>query len=233
MTVRVLVVGATQGIGRELAAEYAGRGHHVTITGRTAERAEAEAARLAADAGGSVSGLGLDLSRPETVADTLRDVGQVDRLAVAGMVRDSNTVASFAVPAAVTLATTKVVGYAAVVAALHDRFAPGAAVLLFGGMAKDRPYPGSTVLSTVNAAMVGLVRTLSVELAPVRVNSIHPGAVADSPAWVDKQNLLEPLRQLSLTGELPTMRDIVDGCLFLLENSSANGVNLTLDAGRA
>ncbi|MEU7587801.1 SDR family oxidoreductase [Micromonospora sp. NPDC049230] len=226
-------MGATQGIGRELAAEYARRGNEVTITGRTVQRAEAEAARLAAETEGSVSGSGLDLSRPESVADALREVGPVDRLAVAGMIRDSNTVASFAIPAAVTLATTKIVGYAAVVAALYGRLAPDAAVLLFGGMAKDRPYPGSTVLSTVNAGIVGLVRTLSVELAPVRVNSIHPGAVADSPAWVDNQAILEPLRKVSLTGELPTMRHIVDGCLFLLENPAANGVNLTLDAGRA
>ncbi|WP_269215352.1 SDR family oxidoreductase [Micromonospora vinacea] len=230
---RILVVGATQGIGRELAAEYARRGNEVIITGRSAERAEAEAARFAAETGGRVSGLGLDLSQPHSVADALGKVERVDRLAVAGMIRDSNTVASFAVQAAVTLATTKIVGYAAVVAALHDRLASDAAVLLFGGMAKDRPYPGSTVLSTVNAGMVGLVRTLSVELAPVRVNSVHPGAVVDTPAWVDKRALLEPLRKISLTGELPTMRQIVEGCLFLLENPAANGVNLTLDAGRA
>ncbi|MET0419631.1 MAG: hypothetical protein ABW022_26750 [Actinoplanes sp.] len=52
------------------------------------------------------------------------------------------------------------------------------------------------MLSTVNAGMVGLVRTLSVEVAPIRVNSIHPGAVADSPAWVDKQ-AIEPLRKVA------------------------------------
>ncbi|RKE10593.1 NAD(P)-dependent dehydrogenase (short-subunit alcohol dehydrogenase family) [Catellatospora citrea] len=230
---RILVVGATQGIGHALAGEYARRGNEVIITGRTAERATAEAARLDAETEGFVSGLALDLSRPDSVADALSTVGRVDRLAVAGMIRDNNTVASFGVPEAVTLATTKIVGYAAVAAVLKDRLTPDAAVLLFGGMAKDRPYPGSTVLSTVNAAMVGLVRTLSVELAPVRVNSIHPGAVADSPAWVDKQAALEPARKISLTGALPTVQDIVDGCLFLLENAAANGVNLTLDAGQA
>ncbi|GIG03141.1 SDR family oxidoreductase [Catellatospora citrea] len=226
-------MGATQGIGHALAGEYARRGNEVIITGRTAERATAEAARLDAETEGFVSGLALDLSRPDSVADALSTVGRVDRLAVAGMIRDNNTVASFGVPEAVTLATTKIVGYAAVAAVLKDRLTPDAAVLLFGGMAKDRPYPGSTVLSTVNAAMVGLVRTLSVELAPVRVNSIHPGAVADSPAWVDKQAALEPARKISLTGALPTVQDIVDGCLFLLENAAANGVNLTLDAGQA
>jgi NAD(P)-dependent dehydrogenase (short-subunit alcohol dehydrogenase family) len=31
--------------------------------------------------------------------------------------------------------------------------------------------------------ITGLVRTLSVELAPVRVNAIHPGPIEDSPFW--------------------------------------------------
>lgn len=35
----VVVIGATQGTGRELAAEYARRGASVVITGRSAERA--------------------------------------------------------------------------------------------------------------------------------------------------------------------------------------------------
>jgi NAD(P)-dependent dehydrogenase (short-subunit alcohol dehydrogenase family) len=33
-----------------------------------------------------------------------------------------------------------------------------------------------------NGAVTSMVRTLAVELAPVRVNAIHPGAVGDSPA---------------------------------------------------
>ncbi|WP_425890316.1 hypothetical protein [Micromonospora sp. DT4] len=60
------------------------------------------------------------------------------------MIRDRNTVASFSVAEAVALATTKIVGYAAA-AALRDRLAPGAAVLLFGGMAKDQGRAPSPV----------------------------------------------------------------------------------------
>ena len=55
--------------------------------------------------------------------------------------------------------------------------------MLFGGLAKERPYPGSTTVTTVNGAVSAMVRTLALELAPVRVNAIHPGVVGDSPAW--------------------------------------------------
>ena len=60
------------------------------------------------------------------------------------------------------------------------------AIVLFGGLAKDRPYPGSTTVSTVNGGVVALTRTLATELAPIRVNAIHPGIVGNSPYWKDK-----------------------------------------------
>ncbi|WFB87996.1 MULTISPECIES: SDR family oxidoreductase [Streptomyces] len=252
----VLIIGATQGTGRELAAAYLRDGMNVVITGREATRAEAIAAELTAEAAestatpagrppavttgdrppsvGSATGLALDLSRPETVAAALAPVEQVHRLVLVGMVRDRNTLADFDVTAASQLAVTKVVGYTAVVAALAERLTPDAAVLLFGGGAKDYPYPGSTTLTAVNAAVTGMVRTLSIELAPVRVNAIHPGPIEDSPFWQGKAELAETLakfRAETLTGELGGLADIVDACRFLLENRLANGIDLPVDGG--
>jgi NAD(P)-dependent dehydrogenase (short-subunit alcohol dehydrogenase family) len=77
--------------------------------------------------------------------------------------------------------TMKLVGYAETVRVLRDRFTPGASVVLFGGLAKERPYPGSTVVTTFNAGITGLVKILAVEIAPHRVNAVHPGLMGDSP----------------------------------------------------
>jgi NAD(P)-dependent dehydrogenase (short-subunit alcohol dehydrogenase family) len=114
--------------------------------------------------------------------------------------------------------------------------AQDASILLFGGVAKDRPYPGSTTVSAVNGAVTGLVRTMSVELSPVRVNAIHPGIIEDSPFWGGSPavaEMMEGFRKLSLTGRLGFMSDIVDACVFLLENSLANSIDLCMDGGRA
>ena len=54
----VVVVGGTQGLGRDLARHYAEGGRHVVVTGRDEERAAAAAAEL----GTSVEGLAFDLS---------------------------------------------------------------------------------------------------------------------------------------------------------------------------
>ncbi len=102
---------------------------------------------------------------------------------------------------------------------------------MFGGLAKDRPYPGSTTVSTVNGGVTGW-STLATELAPVRVNAIHPGIVGDSPYWSGKPAaVLEGVRSRTPTGRLVTMADIVDAVVFLLENPSVNAANLPVDGG--
>lgn len=232
----VVVIGATQGTGRELAAEYARRGAQVVITGRGAERAADVAGDLSKDVPGTVTGLPLDLTRPAEIGEMLATIDRVDRLAIVGMVRDRNTIAAYDTVKASELALTKVVGYTAVVSALAPRLDRDGSVLLFGGAAKDRPYPGSTTVSAVNGAVTGLVRTMSAEMAPVRVNAIHPGIIEDSPYWGTipaAADILEGFRRQSLTGRLGFMSDILDACLFLLENPLVNSIDLCMDGGRA
>ena len=80
--------------------------------------------------------------------------------------------------------------------------------------------------------VVGLVHTLAVELAPVRVNGIHPAVVGDSPYWADKPaEVLENLRARTPLGRLVTMDEVVDASVFLLENTAVTGVNLDVDGG--
>jgi NAD(P)-dependent dehydrogenase (short-subunit alcohol dehydrogenase family) len=40
--------------------------------------------------------------------------------------------------------------------------------------------------ASVNGAVTSMVGTLAIELAPVRVNAVHPGIVGDSPYWAGK-----------------------------------------------
>ncbi|MEU6538161.1 SDR family NAD(P)-dependent oxidoreductase [Streptomyces sp. NPDC047000] len=232
MTDQVLIVGGTSGIGRELAAAYAERGARVVIAGRDSARAEKVAAELGtAGDGAGVRGIAVDLSKPESIEKALGDIEYVDSVVLAGMRRDSNTIGDYDIAGATELAVAKLVGYTTVVHALRSRISPTGSVLLFGGLAKDMPYPGSTTVTTVNAGVTGLVATLSRELAPIRVNAIHPGVVGDSPYWAGNEPVLEAARKRTLSGVLPTMRNMVDGSFFLLENPAANGVNLSLNGG--
>jgi len=225
---KVVVIGGTAGIGHAIARARAERGDEVVLTGRDAHRADTVAKEIGA------RGLALDLSRPREIAPALADVERVDHLVLAGISRDRNTVTDYDIEAALHLVTLKLVGYTEVVHTLMPRMrtTEESAVVIFGGQAKERPYPGATTVATVNAGVTGLVHTLATELAPIRVNAVHPGIVGDSPFWADKPaEVLENYRIQTPTGQLARMRDVVDAVDFLLHNAAVNGVNLAVDGG--
>jgi len=232
---RTLIVGGTSGTGQALARSLISRGDAVIITGRDSARAKTIAEdlqRLSPVPSETLAeGLGLDLSRPQEIADRLAGVGPLDAVVLAGMTRDQNSLADYDVARAIDSATIKVVGYSAVLHALRHRLGGSRSVLLFGGIAKHAPYPGSTTVSAVNGAVVGMVATFMRELAPTRVNAIHPGLVVDSPVWKDNVAVHDAIRARTLSKRAATMEDIVAACLFLLDNPAVNGVNLTVDGG--
>jgi len=224
----VVIVGGTRGLGLELARFYAERGRDVVVTGRDPAAADA----CAAEIGGATRGLGFDLSDPESIAGALADVGDVEYLVLAAIDRDSNSVKDYDIAAAMRLVTLKLVGYTEVVHTLLPRLADDSAILIYGGLARDRPYPGSTTVTTVNGAVTSLVRTLVIELAPRRVNALHPAIVGDSPQWVDMpEERFQALVQRTPTARLVTMEEVVDASRFLLENGAINGINLAVDGG--
>jgi NAD(P)-dependent dehydrogenase (short-subunit alcohol dehydrogenase family) len=220
-----IVVGGSGGLGRVIARHFAERGDTVIVTSRDKARAEA----VAAEIGGDTRGLAADLAQPDTLAAAFGDVAEVDNLVITVAHPTMNTIANFDVADAIQAVTVKLVGYAETVRVLLDRFRPGAGVVLFGGLAKERPYPGSTMVTTFNAGVTGLVRTLAVEIAPYRVNALHPGLVGDSPRWRDVPN--PPHSDRTPIGRLVTMAEIVDATDFLLRNAGMNGHDLFVDGG--
>lgn len=224
----VVVVGGTSEIGKRLAQRYVGQGYRAIVTSRDAGRAKA----AAQDVGDNSVGLSLDLSKPHEIAGTLADVDDVEYLALVAVERDENSVREYNIDGALNLVTLKLVGYTEVVHVLAPRMRQNGSIVLFGGLAKDRPYPGSTTVTTANGGVTAMVRTLAVELAPLRVNAIHPAVVGDSPYWVNKpQEVLDGLRARTPLGELVTIDDVVDATAFLLENRAVTGVNLRVDGG--
>jgi NAD(P)-dependent dehydrogenase (short-subunit alcohol dehydrogenase family) len=226
----VVIIGGTSGICHRLAETYAARGRDVVISGRDLGRTTAVAALIASH--GTVTACALDLSEPTEIARHLEGIGAVDRLVLGAVERDHNSVAEYDVASALRLVTLKLVGYTEVIHTLAPRLTADASILLFGGLALRRPYPGSTTVTTVNGGVVGMVNTIALELAPIRVNGIHPGIVGDSPYWASKPpEALDPIRERTPLGRLVTMDEVVDASVFLLENGGVSGVNLSIDGG--
>jgi NAD(P)-dependent dehydrogenase (short-subunit alcohol dehydrogenase family) len=221
----VLVVGGTSGLGRAIGAHYQKQGKSVIVTGRDQARAEGVAAEL----GEGVKGLGVDLSKPETIAGALQDVGSVAHLVLTAVARDNNPIREYNISTALDLVTMKMVGYTETIHSLIPQLSDDSSVLLFGGLAKERPYPGAVTVATVNGGVATMINDLALELAPIRFNAIHPGIVADTPYWEGKD--LDAFLKRTPTGRLATTADVVGATVFLLENPAVNGVNLYVDGG--
>jgi NAD(P)-dependent dehydrogenase (short-subunit alcohol dehydrogenase family) len=223
----VVIVGGTQGLGRRLAERFADSAGEVVITGRQLERAQ----DVAREIGPTVRGVALDLTDPHAICECFGGVERVDHVVLAAIERDANTVRDYDVALAIRLATLKLVGYTEVLHTLCHTMHDETSVLLFGGLAKERPYPGSTTVTSVNGAVETMVRTFAIELAPVRVNALHPGIVGDSPAWANNAAMLDAVVKRTPTGRTVTMDEVIDAALFLLRNRAVNGVNLNVDGG--
>jgi len=224
----IVIIGGTSGIGRAIAESYAARGRTVVVACRDAGRAQA----IAGEIGGETTGIAVDLAHPAGIAARLSGVRDVEHLVLSAIDRDDNRAREYNLEGAQRLVTMKLVGYTEAIHALLPEMREHASILLFGGLAKDRPYPGSTTVSTVNGGVTGMVHTLATELAPIRVNALHPGIVGDSPAWEGKPPaVLEAVRARTPLGRLVTMSEVAGAAAFLLENGAVNGVNLAVDGG--
>ena len=224
----IVIIGGTSGIGRAIAESYAARDRTVVVACRDAGRAEA----IAREIGGETTGIAVDLAHPAGIAAQLGGVRDVQHLVLSAIDRDDNRAREYNLEGAQRLVTMKLVGYTETIHVLLPAMREHASILLFGGLAKDRPYPGSTTVSTVNGGVTGMVHTLATELAPIRVNALHPGIVGDSPAWEGKPPaVLEAVRARTPLGRLIPMIEVAGACEFLLENGAVNGVNLAVDGG--
>ncbi|KMO66953.1 SDR family NAD(P)-dependent oxidoreductase [Mycolicibacterium chlorophenolicum] len=227
MAKTILVVGGTSGIGGALARDIVAKGNRVIVTSRD----QARAAEVAATIGDEAQGIALDISEPETIATALAGVGRLDGLVLGAIERDNNNVRDYDIAQARRLTILKLVGYTETVHVLLDRLQPtvDTGIVLFGGRAKDLPYPGSTTVSTINGGVMGLVNTLALELAPIRVNALHPGVIGDSEFWAEKTAAIEKYASRTPGGKLATVADVVDATQFLLSNRGMSGHNLNVD----
>ena len=181
----VLITGAAKRVGRSIARELHGAGCNIVVHYRHA----AEAARTLADAlneerPGSACCLHADLldvhALAALVAQSVEHFGRLDALI-------NNASSFFATPlgsideaawADLIGSNLKAPLFLAQAAAPYLRETHGA-VINITDIHAERPLKGYPVYCAAKAGLLGLTRSLALELAPrVRVNAVAPGAIA-------------------------------------------------------
>ena len=183
---RALVGGGGSGIGGGIAGVLAAEGARVALIGRTRERIDAEAARL-----GGV-GVIADLATPDGPASAVEAavaaLGGLDLLVVntggpPGGTFDTLGEAEWEAAITGTLQSTLRLVRAALP---HLRAGRDPSILIVLSSSVREPIPALTTSNVLRPGLAGLVKTLTAEIAPVRINGLAPGRIAtDRIAFLD------------------------------------------------
>ncbi len=215
----VVVTGASRGLGRAIADDFARDGARV---GRVARSGE-----LAADVGD-----------PDAMLAVAEQFGVPDVLVCAAGIPGPTAKLWEIAPEDwdATIRANLSGVYATCRAFLPGMVARGSgSVVVIGSMTGKRPLPGRTPYAASKTALIGLVRTLAWDAAPVRVNLVSPGPVAgerlDRVLAAQGPGAEEAFRAASPLGRFATPEDVVGAVRFLCSDIAITGEDLNVSGG--
>ena len=172
---RALVGGGGSGIGGGIATALAGEGARVMIAGRTAERLDAMAGRIGAAT--VVADLATPAGPTAAVSAAVAELGGLDLLVVNSGGPPPGTFEQLGPDAWHKAIEGTLLGAVRLIdnALPHLRAGSAPAILLNLSSSVREPIAGLTTSNTIRPGLVGLVKDLAGEIAPVRVNGVAPG----------------------------------------------------------
>jgi NAD(P)-dependent dehydrogenase (short-subunit alcohol dehydrogenase family) len=116
------------------------------------------------------------------------------------------------------------------------RVRPGGTLIFVGGTGGRKSAVGFSIISSATAAMPALVRTLALEIAPIRVNLLAPGFV-DTPLSASLLGDGLEERREELRATLPIRRvvgprDVAALAVHLMTNTALTGATYDVDGGQ-
>jgi NAD(P)-dependent dehydrogenase (short-subunit alcohol dehydrogenase family) len=247
-----VITGGNQGIGAAIADAFAQAGASIVIAART-EGSLKETAQRLSDSGADCLPVQCDVSDERSVAAlghaALERFSRVDVVvANAGVAGPTALMQNISFKQWRECLATDLDG----VFLTFRRFIPNmlergsGCLIAISSITGKRPLYGRTPYASAKLGVIGLVRTLALELGPsgIRVNSICPGAV-DGPrieAVIERQasiqgisteNVREQLIRSAALQRLVTPQEVAAACVFIASPASASitGEDLNVTGG--
>ncbi|MBV8584952.1 MAG: SDR family oxidoreductase [Verrucomicrobia bacterium] len=235
---RVVVIGGTAGIGFAVADLAIQEGASVVVASGTKERVEKAVNRLGNQANGRV----LNVFQEDQVEAFFKALDEFDHLVyTAG---DTLAVASsLANSGTLSLNEAKqrfdVRYWGAWLAVKHgqQKIRKNGSIVLTSGLASRRPMKGWSLVASVLGAMESFTKALAIELAPIRVNLVTPGAVR-TELWdfIPEQERDTFYRQIGAhlpVGRVGEPSDVAEAYIYLMKNRFSTGSIVISDGGGA
>jgi len=242
---RILIFGGSSGIGFGVAEASLEHGATVIISSSSNSRIASTISALQQcypsyknNISGYVCDLG-DLANLEANIERLFDqVGPLDHIIfTAGDKLAAMPIEDVTVEAITSAGTLRF--YAPLLVAKHAAkllsAGPGSSITLTTGSVAERPIPGWSVVNGFATGLIGLTRGLALDLAPIRVNAISPGAVI-TPLWnsfaeEERKVLFESFRAGTTTGAVAQIEDVAEAYLYAMKDKNLTGSVINTNGG--
>lgn len=112
---------------------------------------------------------------------------------------------------------------------------PASSITLTSAVVSRKPIKDWSVVASYATGLHGMMRNLAVDLAPVRVNLISPGAVL-TPLWdgmpeEQRGAFLESEKGKCTTGEVGKPEDVAESYLYVMRDRNVSGSVIDTNGG--
>jgi NAD(P)-dependent dehydrogenase (short-subunit alcohol dehydrogenase family) len=226
----VLVVGRGGGIARAVALAARDAGASVVAAGRN------QAALESAYDGLRITDEYVDLTDEASVDALGLRLGTVDHVVSTASARARGRVADLDREAVRLAFDTKVIGPIMLAKHLASRMPQDGSFVFFSGATAVKPEIGTLAVAATNGAVDTVIRSLALELAPIRVNAVSPGVI-DTGAWdgLGEQAKAEYFTDTAARNparRIGTLDDVAEAVLFALTSTFLTGATLGIDGGQ-
>jgi len=238
----VLVIGGSSGIGYSVAEASLESGASVTISSSSPDRVTKAVERLKNSYPDTkVAGYATDLSKPSLESDIeklFEQTGKVDHIVfTAG---DSLSMVPLKDSTLESIQKAGHVRFFAplLVAKVGSRYlseGPQASITLTTGSTSEKPMQGWSVVTGFAAGLHGMAKGLAVDLAPIRVNLVSPGAVK-TEMWDEfpgpaREEIFKRVEESVLTKHVGLPEEVAEAYLWLMKDGNVTGTVARSDSG--
>ncbi|KAF7718588.1 Uncharacterized protein PECH_008990 [Penicillium ucsense] len=233
---KIVIFGGSSGIGRGVAEKALMEGAIVHIASSNPDRVKDSVQDLQHQyPEGQISGHVIDLSTPEVESslDTLlRQISPLDHI-----VYTAGDPLPIAPVDQITLEAIHRAGQIRFfVPLLLGKLAPRhlnpgyrSSLTLTTGAASERPFPNWSLIAGYLTGLHGMTRNLALDLKPLRVNLVSPGAV-HTPMW-GPDGVPAEMQEKTPLGKVGTPLEVAEAYVYLMKDTNATGSVVNTNSG--